>query len=384
MTAQKQQSSLQRTLNNPNVLFTVGLILTFALTLSEVARGRQCNFIIFSDATIDFWRGVIPYGAEWAAGKGHDVFLYGPIFNILFAPFICLPSWLAPFAWNIINFSLYFLAIFTLPQKFSVQSKCRIFLYTLPILATTQLSFQYNVVVAYIFIFAFSLLERGKYFWAIALIMLSAFTKVYGIFQLGMLLFYPGLRRNIGYTFFIATVYALVPLVKIPVAELADYYRSWISALTEHNLSRTYHTIFYIKPFFQEPPSWSGIARIASMAVLAIITVANRRKYSKLSFRVQSLGILMGWVILFGTASEYHTYVIALLGYTIWYYSRRPSVTDKILYWANFVILGLMPIDLLCPGSVWRFFFLTITLNIWIFTITWIRMIYITFFTSDR
>ena len=59
-----------------NLWFTIGFILTAALTFSEVARGRQYNFMIFSDATRDFWNGIIPYGAAWAEEKGHDVFLF--------------------------------------------------------------------------------------------------------------------------------------------------------------------------------------------------------------------------------------------------------------------------------------------------------------------
>ena len=58
-------------------------------------------------------------------------------------------------------------------------------LHTLPILATTLLSFQYNVSVAYFFLFSFSLLERGKYLPAILIILLSGFTKIYGVFSVG-------------------------------------------------------------------------------------------------------------------------------------------------------------------------------------------------------
>ncbi|WP_044095612.1 hypothetical protein [Bacteroides sp. HPS0048] len=60
----------------------------------------------------------------------------------------------------------------------------------------------------------------------------------------------------------------------------------------------------------------------------------------------------------------------------------QPSRIDKILYYSNLIVLGLMPIDLFCPGAVWRFFFLATTLNIWIFTITWFRMVWITFCSS--
>lgn len=365
-----------------NLWFTIGFILTAALTFSEVARGRQYNFMIFSDATRDFWNGIIPYGAAWAEEKGHDVFLYGPLFNILFSPFAYLPSWLAPFVWNLMNFTLYFISIFTLPDKYTKETKCKIFLYTLPILATTLLSFQYNVSVAYFFLFSFSLLERGKYLPAILIILLSGFTKIYGVFQLGMLLFYPKVWKNFGCVALIAALYVFIPLIKIPVMELSGYYEHWFNGLAHQKTLRVFHTFFYLKPFFSQPPAWTTIAQIFAIVLLAFLVLVNRSKYKDFAFRVQALGILMGWVILFGTSSEYHTYVIALLGYMLWYYSRQPSRIDKILYYSNLIVLGLMPIDLFCPGVVWRFFFLTTTLNIWIFTITWFRMVWITFCSS--
>ncbi len=164
--------------------------------------------------------------------------------------------------------------------------------------------------------------------------------------------------------------------------ELSGYYEHWFNGLAHQKTLRVFHTFFYLKPFFSQPPAWTTIAQIFAIILLAFLVLVNRSKYKDFAFRVQALGILMGWVILFGTSSEYHTYVIALLGYMLWYYSRQPSRIDKILYYSNLIVLGLMPIDLFCPGVVWRFFFLTTTLNIWIFTITWLRMVWITFGSS--
>ncbi len=68
-----------------------------------------------------------------------------------------------PFVWNLFNFSMFFCAIFTLP-RLTENQKCQTYLYTAMILATTQMSMQFNPVVAYLFLFAFTLLERGETF----------------------------------------------------------------------------------------------------------------------------------------------------------------------------------------------------------------------------
>ena len=177
---------------NPRNLYLLGMLIVLALTFSEVARGRHRNFMIFAESTKLFWQHIAPYGESWSQAMPQlDYYLYGPLFNILFAPFAYLPAWLGPFVWNLFNFTMWFVAIFTLPGRFTRDEKCKSFLYTFLILACTQLSFQYNVAVGYMFLFAYSLLERDKGFWAVLLIMISGFTKVYGIFQLGLLLCTP-------------------------------------------------------------------------------------------------------------------------------------------------------------------------------------------------
>ena len=159
-------------------LYMIGFLLAFIVTLLEFIRGRHQNFMVFSDATQFFWQGISPYTTEFVEAHGR-YFLYSPVFTVLFAPFAYLPAWLGPFAWNLFNYSLFFMAIFTLPQQFTQQQKCRMFLFLLLILGQSLLSFQYNITVAYLFLFAYTLLEKGRGFLAVRLIMISGCTKVY-------------------------------------------------------------------------------------------------------------------------------------------------------------------------------------------------------------
>jgi len=359
---------------NRRNLFILGFILTCVITFIEVRRGSQLNFFTYQGGTFDFWRGLDPYGLE-----KYD-FLYGPLFSILFAPFAWMGTTIGPFVWNLFNFSLYFLAVFTLPAKYTDREKCRTYLYTALILATTQFSMQFNPVVAYIFIFAFSLLERGRPFWAILLIMVSGFIKIYGIFELALLLCYPKFWRNMGYVAAIGATLFFLPLVRLTPGELIPYYQRWFEVLGLHVDQFQFYAIFNIHPLHDLLTPVMTQVQVGSLLVLAALFVLNYRKFGNFEFRAGSVGILMGWVILFSLSTEKHTYVIALLGFLLWYWMQRPkTLLIKILFWTNFVFLVWMPVDLLFPPKAMHFVCDTLQLNIYSFTVTWLYMIYGTF-----
>ena len=370
---------------NPRNLFISGLVIILALTFSEVARERHWNFMIFSESTKLFWQHIAPYGENWVqTAPNLDYFLYGPLFNIIFTPFAYLPSWLGPFAWNGFNFTLWFIAIFTLPEKFTQDEKCKSFMYTFLILTCSQLSMQYNVAVGHIFLFAYSLLEKNKGFWAILLIMISGFTKIYGIFQLMMLLFYPRLWRNVGFVLLIAAAFLIAPVINMTLSEVPSYYGEWIKALTEHKDTRIWMNIFYLKPLNLLP--YQMYIQIGVLAGLLTGVLANWRKWYTPFFKVAFLAALMGYVILFSNSSEGHTYVIALIGYQLWYWtmyrSQALNIMDRILFWAIFVVVVVMPVDILCPPSVMRIFY-GIQLNLCLLMAMWLRICYTAFFNKE-
>ena len=264
---------------SPRNLYIIGFLLILALSLIEASRGRHRNFMIFAEATKLFWQQIAPYGANWPpAGMRLDYFLYGPLFNVLFAPFAYLPGLLGPVAWNLFNFTLWFAAIFTLP-RFTREEKCKSFLYTFLILACTQLSFQYNVTVGCMFLFAYTLLERGRGFWAVVLIMLSGFTKVYGIFQLGLLVCYPRFWRNMGYAVLVGAVLWALPAVGTTPDGLPGWYGEWADALLSHKDTREWKNIFYLRPLnllAVQPWVQAGVLAALTAGLFAVAAMAER------------------------------------------------------------------------------------------------------------
>lgn len=365
---------------NPRNLFIAGMLLVAALSLSEVLRGRHLNFQIFAESTKMFWEGRAPYGANWhEAHPDLDYFLYGPLFNILFAPFALLPAKAGPVVWNLFNFALWFGAVFSLP-RLSREEKCRTLLYTLPILCCTILSFQYNVAVGAIFLFAFTLLERQRDLWAITLLLVSGFTKIYGFFGLGLLLLYrPGRRflKNSLWVVLIAAVLLLAPAVNIPLAELPDYYSRWLGALFEHKDSRMWINFFYLRPFDVLLPwrVWIQAGVLALLGAALLTAVRN----SRICFvRLSALTAIMGYSLLFSNSTETHTYVIFLAGYMAWYWMMKRegalTVADRLLCWATFAVVVLMPIDVVCPVRVMQIFFDDAQVNLWLLLVLWLRI----------
>ncbi len=365
---------------NPRNLFFIGLVVVIGLSFSEVIRGRENNFKIFSQATKLFWLGIAPYGDNWSSmTTGLDVFLYGPIFTIFFAPFAYMPKMIGPFLWNILNYSLYFLAIFTLPEKFSKEIKCKIFLYTFLILACALLSFQANIMVAYIFLFSYSFLEKDKPFWAIILILFSGFVKVYGVFQLALLLCYPKFWRNVLYILAISIFFLFIPLVNSKIGNLLSYYESWINMIVGHKDSRIWQTFFYMKPW-NNISAYSVYIQLVTLVSLAALFLYRHNRFGLINFRIQVLGILMTWMVLFSNAADTHTHLLGMLGYMLWYWSQDTvEKIDKFLFYALLLVVIVVPVDILCPPFIMQFLFEKLSMHLWLITINLLRMCYVTF-----
>jgi len=368
-------------------IYFIGLFIALIVTLKEVICMSYNNFQIFSFGSLDFWNGINPY-SDWShisiLGKPLDVFLYGPLFSILFTPFTIFPGWIGVIFWNIFTYSLYFFSVFTLPDRFTFIHKRFFFFFSSLLLFSTLLSVQFNPVVGALFLFSFTLLEKNKGFWAVLLILISGFTKVYGVFQIIMLMFYPGFRKNTLYVLLIGIVLFLLPVIQIPVNELLSYYHSWIVLITGHLEVFNRYSIY--RPFVVFHDSIGSLTGFISLGVLSVILILTflRLKNFKGSFshRAMFLGVLMSFAILFSTGSERHTYVIAVAGYAIWYTCINPGRIDKILLWINLLLLGILPVDLIVPWAVSNFLLAKLDLGVIVFGITWFIMVYKTFFST--
>ena len=366
---------MKKLLTNWKFMFGLGLLVVLAATTIETLRGRATNFYDYYDATNMFWAGINPYTSEYV--EAHSIwFLYTPVFTTIYAPIFLLPGWLGPYVWNVFNYVMLCMAIRLLPKPLA-PFRSKIFLFLLLLILQSTFCFQYNMVVCYIFLFAFILLERDKPLWATLLIMISATTKYYGAIELGLLLCYPKLWRNIGYALMWGVVLLLLPMINTAFDNVFALYGSMWDSYESHRSAVDYSGLLFARGL---KPLLLPNLRVVQMGVLLVISVLFFWRYKRwhdFRFRVETLAAMMGYIILFSDSPETHTYMITLAGYQMafWLQPQRTKF-DWVLYWLLFVNFCILPVDAICPTPVYRFFHDNFWLDVYCMTIAWLRVIW--------
>jgi formylglycine-generating enzyme required for sulfatase activity len=322
-----------------------------------------------------FWSDITPYTIEFAETRGL-YYLYTPVFTTIFAPIFLLPQWLGPYVWNIFNYGMLMLAIWTLPAQLAPY-RMKMILFLLSLILQTSFCFQYNMVVLYIFLLAFTLLEKNKPFWAVLLIMISATTKIYGVVELALLLCYPKFWRNMGYAVLCGIGLLLLPAVCTGFNRLFELYQENMENLASHHSAVDYVGLLFargLKPLLL--PNYR-LVQIGVLVILSALFFWRHERWQNFRFRVQALAVLMGYIILFSDSPETHTYIIALTGYLMafWLQPKRTKF-DWVLFWLLFVNFCILPTDVLCPTWLHNYIHDTFSLDVYCMTVAWLRVIW--------
>ena len=361
--------------SNHTCVFWLGMAIVLLATTLEVVRGRNTNYFDYQDSTRMFWEGLSPYNLEYA--QAHSIyFLYSPVFSVIFAPIFLSPWWLGPYIWNIGNYSLFSLAIQKLPHQFD-KYKHWIFLFLFSVILQTVFCYQHNIIVAYIYIFAFILLERGKGFWAVFLIMLSATTKVYGVAELAILLCYPKMWRNFGYAILCGAFFLLLPAINTSFDNPFMLYQEMFDMIASHHSDSDFVGILFargLKPFLL--PNYR-IVQVILFILLGIAFFVRYKRWHQLEFRVQALAVLTGFMILFSDCPETHTYIIAFPFYAMAFWLRQErNWIDWTLFWSLVVNFCILPTDVLCPVWLHEYIHETFWLDVYTYFLCWLRIIW--------
>jgi len=361
--------------SNPTCVFVLGLVVVVLATSLEVFRGRNTNYFDYQDSTRMFWEGLSPYNLEYA--QAHNIyFLYSPVFSVIFSPIFLLPWWLGPYIWNIGNYSLFALAIKMLPQQLD-KYKHWIFLFLLSVVLQTVFCYQHNIIVAYIYIFAFILLERNKPVWAVLLIMISATTKVYGAAELAILFCYPKVWRNLGLALIFGCLLVCLPLLNPNFDNPFVLYQQMFDMIASHHSDSDFIGILFargLKPFLL--PNYR-LVQIVVFSLLAVAFFARYKRWKELSFRVQALGVLTGFMIMFSDCPETHTYIIAFPFYAMAFWLRdKRTWIDWTLFWLLVVNFCILPTDVLCPAWLHNYIHETYWIDVYTYLLCWLRMIW--------
>ena len=287
-----------------------------------------------------------------------DVFLYGPTFSILIAPFALLPDWLGAALWVLFNVSILYIAIRKLPIKAAYQNAVLILCSHEMMNASSWL--QFNAVIAACIILGFAYIQKGKEHIALLFIVFATITKIYGVVAFSFFFFSDKKIKFILWTFIWTCVLFVLPIITTPFSFLIQTYQDWIAAL----LHKTQKNVrLDIDNFFQDISVMGLIRRNINKAfdkdfiVLSIAAILFCAKFIRYHFfadvryRLYFLCSVLLFVVIFSTGAESPTYIIAFPACCLWFVLQPPSKTANAFFVFCLIVTSFSYSDLLTKYS---------------------------------
>ena len=259
--------------------------------------------------------------------QARDYFKYSPTFALLFAPFAVLPFALGLFSWNALNaLAIFFALRALLPREHWATAQI---LVALPALRSLQSS-QSNALVAALIIVAFVCLER-RWLWRGGLaIALGAIIKIFPAVAVIFALPSKDRARAILVTGLCTTILIALPLLVIPPSALAAQYRSW-GALEQREAALVGSSAMeLLRNAGITWPAWP--IQLIGLAILLAVLLLRLRDWDDRNLRLQFLGFVMVFCVVFNHRAERQSAVIAVAGMVIWYLASPRQVWRTTLF----------------------------------------------------
>jgi hypothetical protein len=309
------------------------------------------NYVIFRQSFVHLVRHLDIYTLYLP--EQADYFRYSPSFALAFGAFTWMPDLPGLILWNILNAAVLFLGWMALPLRryswgtspagYEVNVAAAWFAV---IEVTTALqNAQSNVLIAGLLLLAFSFLERRRMALASLMIVIAAFTKLFGLVAFSLFLLYPEKKKFILYSALWGIVAGLLPLAVVPFDELVRLYESWWRLLSMDYLgSAGLSVMAWLKTWFHLDPPRSTVTLVG--IALFCWPLMHVRRYRDFNFRLLVLCNVLIWVVIFNHKAESSTYVIAMCGVALWFLSQRMSGLSLALALLAFIFTSLSPTDL--------------------------------------
>ncbi len=312
------------------------------------------NYIIFRQSFAHLIDGKNLY--DLYPAEHWDGFKYSPSFAMAMGVARYLPDITGLCAWNLLNALALFAAIWLLP--FRKDTRLLVLWFVLPELITCLQNAQSNGLVAGLIIAAFGCMERGKATIATLCIIGAMFIKIYGAVALCLFLFYPGKMKFTFAAIFWTVIICGMPLFVTPPHTLLWQYNNWVhTLLQDHSLNYGLSVMGCLHVWFAIS-SGKGIVNVIGIA-LFLLPFTRTKLYCDPLYKSLALASMLIWVVIFSHMAESPTYIIAVSGVGIWYFSRsghRHTLWRGILLASVFVFTCLSPTDIVPPFVRLNFF----------------------------
>ena len=209
--------------------------------------------------------------------------------------------------------------------------------------------FVVNAMLAGLMIAGFCFMQRGKSIWAALLLVIAVYIKLYGAAAFALFLFFPGKIRFLLYSALWTVILFLLPLFVIPFHTVTWQYQNWTHTIAADQ------AVSYGISIFGWLYSWFGMNNkgiVQGLGVLLFFVPFLRvSMYKNEAYRLLTLAAILIWVIVFNHKAESATFIIAVAGVGIWYYTEKPKLWRSVLLWFIFIFTCLSYTDV-CPSDI--------------------------------
>lgn len=340
------------------LIYCIWFLLAAIAVITEMSRGLTGidNYLIFEGV----FKHVVQekylfsyYPDEYVSFNN-----YGPAFSLIIAPFALLPTYLGCFLWAIANATALFVALKMLP----LEEKQKVIVYWIAVIEmmTSIHSVQFNPMFTAFFIFTFVFTLRGKDWIATLFIALGILTKLYGIAGLAFFFFSKNKFQFIISLLVWLTVIVAAPILYSSYDYIVQSYEDWYYQI----IRRNQQNIDNSRTAGMQDISVPGMIRrifkfygpidlpiIAGAGILFGIPLLKKQNQEHPNFKLNYLALVLISVVIFSSAAESPTFVIAVTGAALWFITQKKPVSTnaKALLLFLFLFSILSPTDLIPP-----------------------------------
>ena len=350
-------NAFTKTISNPKFIFVLFLALVVFATLQAIlltkphpAAGEwpytyYNNYVIFKESFFHLIHKQDLYCLY--PNEYYDPYKYSPAFALVFGILSYLPDTIGLLIWNLLNAFVLFVAIYKLPN-IATKYKSLMLLTASVELMTCMQSCQSNALIVGLLILGFCMLEKENYLLATLFISLTVFIKLFGIVICLLFIFYPKKGKIALYMIGWFALLAILPIMATGYDQLVFLYKSWLTPLSnDHNNSNGYSVIGWLHTWFKLNINKTLVLVVG--VILLMLPLFKLNKYKDYSFRLIMLSSILVWMVIFNHMAESPTFIIAVAGVAIWFYSQKPSTLNIVLLVLAIVFTCLSPTDIFPP-----------------------------------
>jgi hypothetical protein len=302
-----------------------------------------------------------------------DLYKYSPGFALCFGLLSWMPDTIGLLLWNLINSLCLFAGVRMLPG-ISDEKKSWILLFCLLEMLLSIQNTQSNGLMAGLTVLAFALAERRNYFLSTLCIVLSFYIKIYGVVAFIFYLFYPGKLKLLGWTVFWMLVWAFLPLLVVDGHQLAFLYRSWLHLLLNDRSASIGLSVMGLLESWWHLAAAKNVVTVAGV-FLFLLPLMQWRSFRDLHFRLLYLASTLIWMVIFNHKAESPTFIIAMAGIGIWYFSQAPGTLNRVLLIMAFLLISMSVSDLV-PATVRNGFIRPYGIKAVMAIVIWFKILY--------